>query len=106
MKNKISDKQLEAIPYILSSSNQKEAADKLGVDVRTIQRWKEQPEFQNKLEEAESLLYQENANKVMLLQSDAVKSLEDVMKNPDQDGASAKMRAAKEIISQSLSHLI
>ncbi|MHC1740649.1 MAG: hypothetical protein AB9897_06005 [Anaerolineaceae bacterium] len=98
MENKLTTKQLEAIPVILSSPSLEEAARKLGINVRTLYRWKDQPDFQSALAEAERSIYQNNIKKVISLQSAAIDCLAEFLTNTEQNKASIRLRAARELI--------
>jgi transposase len=95
MENTLTIKQREAIPIILSSPTLDEAAKKIGVEPRTIYRWKNQPEFQIELQKVERIRLQEINAKSICYEEEALESLVDVMRNPTQEGANTKMRAAQ-----------
>ncbi len=95
MENLLTPKQQEAIPIILSSSTLEKAAEQIGVDVRTIFRWKKQPAFQEALNRAMLERAKELSIKTLAFEDEAIDTLVDIMRHPEQACANTKMRCAQ-----------
>lgn len=98
MKSELTTKQRMAIDALMKYPTIKEAAKASGTNERSLKRWKKQPEFLLALHDAQVEVHQAVVREVTWIQIEALEVIKDVMRNPDQPGASVKLKAATKIL--------
>ena len=93
--NELTDRQLNVIPHLISSSSVSEAADLAGVPRRTIHRWMNDKEFRAAYEEQRDAVafYARSGMRTLMLKAMAVQA-----ERLDSDDPKERARAAKEIM--------
>ena len=94
----LSVNQRRAIAALLEYSTIDEAALAINVNRKTITRWYEQPEFRRALHQAEGASIDQASRQLLVISSKAVKALDDILDNPNQDGATNRRLAAIAIL--------
>lgn len=100
MPDKLTSNQTKALAALLEQPTLEKAAEKAGVNVKTLYRWIRQAEFREALQQAEATAIETLSRRVLGMGEDAVTALGDVLKNPAQAGAGNKRMAASEIITR------
>ena len=92
---KLSDRQLLAIPHLITSTSVTEAAELSGVPLRTIQRWMNDEEFRAAYEEQRDAVafYARSGMRTLMLKAMAIQA-----ERLDSDDPKERARAAKEIM--------
>ena len=92
--------QNKAIKALLEYPTIEQAAEAIGVNPRTIYRWLDDRDFKAELSRAEGEALDKVTRKLIYLGDHATNSLVDVLKNPNQRGASNRRLAAIAILTQ------
>lgn len=87
-----------AISALLEHRTVEEASVSVEVSTRTLYRWMNEPLFQIELKRAETDLVDTAMRRLLSLATKAIDALEEIIDNPDQDGASNKRMAAQMVI--------
>ena len=92
---KLSDRQLLALPHLVTSTSVTEAAELSGVPLRTIQRWMNDEEFRAAYEEQRDAVafYARSGMRTLMLKAMAIQA-----ERLDSDDPKERARAAKEIM--------
>ena len=92
---KLSDRQLLALPHLITSTSVTEAAELSGVPLRTIQRWMNDEEFRAAYEEQRDAVafYARSGMRTLMLKAMAIQA-----ERLDSDDPKERARAAKEIM--------
>ena len=102
MSQKITRNQRRAIKALLKYPTIEQVAEVIGVSSRTIFRWLDDPGFRLELGQAEGEAIDRITRRLLVLADKALLAIEDILDNPDQDGASNKRLAAQAILDQLL----
>jgi hypothetical protein len=94
---RIGRKRALAVAALLQSGTVAQAAQSVGVSVRTLQRWKEKPEFAAALLDAQSEIFFQACTEVRALALDAVRTLGQILRDTDQ-AAPSRVRACLGVI--------
>lgn len=100
MSQKLTINQVRAITALLEYPKIQDAAAAIGVNRKTITRWLDQEAFRSALHQAEGLAIDEASRKLLVLSNAAIAALYDVLKRPEQRGATNKRLAAVAILDQ------
>lgn len=100
--NKVTPKQTQAIKALLECPTIEQAAEVAGVNPRTLYRWLDLPAFRVELTQAESAALDLAGRGLVRLVEGAVDALEDLLKTPNQEGASVKRLTANTILEQAV----
>jgi hypothetical protein len=99
--SKFERKMEAAIVALLTQRNMEEAAQAVGVDVKTLMRWNKVPEFQAAYLEARRAAYSQAIARLQQASSAAAATLMRIMVDPAAP-ASSKVRAAECILDRAL----
>ena len=102
MSEKLSRNQVRAINALLQYPTIDQVAEVIGVNPRTVFRWLDDPGFRLELGQAEGEAIDRITRRLLVLADKALLAIEDILDNPDQDGASNKRLAAQAILDQLL----
>jgi hypothetical protein len=98
---KLSAPKTRAVLALLSGANFQEASEASGVVVSTLWRWCREPDFKQALREGRLDLMEGAVGKIQQACSEAVETLQSVMKN-EESPASSRVAAARCIIEMAL----
>jgi len=93
----LSAKQTAVIAALLETRTVADAAAKTGTPARTIYRWLLDPDFQQALQVAESLVIDAAVRRLLVLQQTALNTLDEVMQAPDAS-PTARVAASKAVL--------
>jgi len=91
-------RQARAITAILENPTLERAAEAIGVNPKTLNRWMRDPLFLAELSSAENKLIGQATRRLVQLADKALDALENVLSDPSQRGASNKRLAAGAIL--------
>jgi len=96
--SKLTPRKRQAVSALLKGKTHAEVASIVGVNERTLFRWRSEPSFKAELRRSETWLLEDAVLHLVNLSEDAVSALADVIHNPSQRGASVKRLAAKDVL--------
>jgi hypothetical protein len=102
LKNSKASTQARAIIGLLKAGTIKQAAKYADISSSTLYRFLKDADFQDELRQAEGIVLDRAARKLIKLSCEAVEALADIMRNPEQKAAAQKRYAASEILSNVL----
>jgi len=91
-------KKSSAITALLEYRTIEEASISVEISSRTLYRWMNEPSFQMELRNAETELVDTAMRRLLRIAIKAVDALENIIDNPDQEGASNKRMASQNVI--------
>lgn len=100
----LNTKQERAIEHLLTAKTHKEAAQKAGVSLATLYRYKQDYEFQAAYRERKKELFEGITNGLQCTSFEAIETLKEVMKNPSA-AAMARVTAASKVLDLSYQSL-
>jgi len=97
----LNNRQLKAIPVLISCDTVEEAAQQIGVARTTLYSWMEQEEFSTALKTARKKLLDKAMNKLMNVSMKAVRTLENLL---DAESESVRRAAANDVLGHLLKY--